>query len=203
MTEMELSPADKLGLEIMQKSAELTKLRKKEPAVEVSSYSFKTSEGDTELTALFAGRDKMLIIHNMGQGCRYCTTYADGINGILHHLEDAMSVVVVSKDPPEVQRRMAQDRRWKFRMASHGGGDYMAEQCKMAGYDNCPGAAVYELNQSKIMRRAQTPFGPGDMFSPVWPFLGLAGIGEADWTPQFHYWSRPQKLDDGGENVRD
>lgn len=203
MADADMSKADQLGLEIMQKSAELAKLRAAEPAVEVGDYKFKTAEGETSLAALFAGRDRLLVIHNMGEGCRYCTTYADGINGVLDHLEDAMSVVVVSKDAPETQRRMALDRGWKFRMASHGGGDYMKEQCKMAGYDNCPGAAVYERKNGKIMRRAQTPFGPGDFFSPVWPFLSLAGIGEAEWTPQFHYWSRPKKLDDGGENVRD
>ena len=203
MADPQMSEADKLGLEIMEKSAKLAELRKTEAPVEVSDYSFQTNEGETTLSGLFAGRDKLLVIHNMGQGCRYCTTYADGINGVIDHLEDAMAVTVVSKDPPEIQRRMALDRRWKFRMASHGGGEYMEEQCKMAGYDNCPGAAVYEMQDSKIMRRAQTPFGPGDFFSPVWPFLALAGMGEADWTPQFHYWSRPQKLDDGGENVRD
>ena len=203
MDDPQLSEADELGLEIMQKSAKLAELRKAEAPVEVSDYTFQTNEGQTTLSGLFAGRDKLLVIHNMGQGCRYCTTYADGVNGVIDHLEDAMSVSVVSKDPPETQRRMALDRRWKFRMASHGGGKYMQEQCKMAGYDNCPGAAVYERKGGKIYRRAQTPFGPGDFFSPVWPFLALAGIGEADWTPQFHYWSRPQRLDDGGENVRD
>lgn len=203
MAEIEMSEADRIGLEIMQKSAELAKLRKAEAPVAVDDYAFRTNEGETSLSALFAGRDRLLVLHNMGQGCRYCTVYADGINGVLDHLEDAMAVVVVSKDPPEAQRRMALDRGWRFRMASHGGGAYMDEQCKMAGYDNCPGAAVYERAGEAILRRARTPFGPGDFFSPVWPFLVLAGLGEADWTPQFHYWSRPQTLDDGGENVRD
>jgi len=186
MAERNLSEADQLGLEIMQKSAKLAELRKAETPVEVSDYDFITNDGTTTLSDLFAGRDKMLVIHNMGQGCRYCTTYADGINGVLDHLEDAMSVVVVSKDPPQTQRRMALDRGWRFRMASHDGGAYMDEQCEMAGFKNCPGAAVYKIDGGKIMRHAQTPFGPGDMFSPVWPFLGLAGMGEAEWTPQFH-----------------
>lgn len=207
MTENEISEIDRLGLEIMQKSAEIAKLRQAQSPVEILDYPFRTIEGATTLSALFGTRDKLLVVHNMGQGCRYCTTYADGINGVLDHLEDAMAVVVVSKDPPQVQRAMAKDRHWKFRMASHEGAAYMADQCKMAGYDNCPGAAVYEKSidqgNTKILRRAQTPFGPGDFFSPVWPFLSLAGLGEADWTPQFHYWSRPTKLDDGGENVKD
>ena len=113
-----------------------------------------------------------------------------------------MAVALVSKDPPEVQRRMALDRGWKFRMASHGGGAYMAEQCAMDAFANYPGAAVYERRGGRILRRGRTAFGPGDLYSPVWHFLGLAGLGEPDWTPQFHYWRRPETLDDGGENVR-
>ena len=53
------------------------------------------------------------------------------------------------------------------------------------------------------MRRGKAVFGPGDLYCPMWHFLALAGLGEADWTPQYHYWSRPATLDDGGENVRD
>jgi len=43
----------------------------------------------------------------------------------------------------------------------------------------------------------------GDLYCSIWPFLGMAGMTEADWTPQFKYWSRPQKMDDGGENLVD
>ena len=31
--------------------------------------------------------------------------------------------------------------------------------------------------------------------------LGLAGLGEGDWTPQYSYRLRPGKLEDGGANV--
>lgn len=143
------------------------------------------------------------MIHNMGQGCRYCTLWADGINGVLQHLEDAMAVALVSKDPPEIQRRMALDRGWKFRMVSHGGGRYMAEQCTMGKHANYPGAAVYQRKENKIVRCGRTAFGPGDLYSPVWHFLGLAGMSMSEWTPQYHYWRRPERLDDGGENIRD
>ncbi len=29
------------------------------------------------------------------------------------------------------------------------------------------------------------------------------GLIDAGWTPQFHYWRRPEYPEDGGENVRD
>lgn len=198
-----MTEAEKLEYEIMKKAQQLAALRRKEGDVEVSDYAFTTLNGETSLSNLFAGRDRLLMIHNMGQGCRYCTLWADGINGVLDHLEDAMAVALVSKDAPETQRKMALDRGWKFRLASHEGGAYMSEQCEMAGYSNCPGAAIYEMKDGTIVRRGRTAFGPGDLYSPVWHFLALAGLSESDWTPQFHYWRRPEKLDDGGDNILD
>ena len=197
-----MTEADELEREIMEKAQRLAALRREEAGIEVTDYSFRTLGGETSLSDLFAGRERLLMIHNMGQGCRYCTLWADGINGVLTHLEDAMAVALVSKDPPEVQRRMALDRGWRFRIASHGGGAYMAEQCAMGEYSNYPGATVYERRDGRILRRGRAAFGPGDLYSPLWHFLALAGLGEADWTPQFHYWRRPETLDDGGENVR-
>ena len=198
-----MTEAEQLEQEIMEKAQKLAALRRAEGETEVADYGFRALDGETRLSQLFAGRERLLMIHNMGQGCRYCTLWADGINGILEHLEDAMAVALVSKDPPDVQRRMALDRGWRFRTVSHGGGAYMSEQCAMGDYANMPGAVVYERRGDKIVRRGCTAFGPGDLYSPLWHFLGLAGLGEADWTPQFHYWRRPETLEDGGQNVRD
>ena len=33
--------------------------------------------------------------------------------------------------------------------------------------------------------------------------IDLARMSEADWTPQYSYWKRPAKLDDGGANLPD
>jgi len=196
-----MTDAERLEAEIMEKTARLAELRRADPAVEIRDYAFSTLDGETTLSAMFAGRERLLVIHNMGQGCRYCTTWADGINGVLRHLEEAMSVVLVSKDAPDVQRRLAEDRGWRLRMASHGGGPYMTEQS--IGEGNYPGAVVYEKRHGRILRRGRASFGPGDLYSPLWHFLALAGIGADDFTPQFHYWRRPQEMEDGGQNLRD
>jgi hypothetical protein len=37
----------------------------------------------------------------------------------------------------------------------------------------------------------------------MWNLLGMAGIGESNWTPQFKYWVRPAEMDDGDENLND
>lgn len=192
-----------LETQLMGMNDKIAKLRSELPKEVIQDYPFKTLEGEITLSECFSGKDKLLVIHNMGQACRYCTAYADGINGVLHHLENAMSVLFVSKDDPQTQRDMALSRGWKFRTASHQGGDYMKTRCAMQDYGNMPGAAVYGKENGQIVLIGQTYFGPGDFYSPIWPFLALGGIGGEDWTAQFRYWQPPKKLDDGGENRTD
>ena len=186
--------------QIFELTQQLNALRKDTAGAEVPNYQFETQSGNASLLDLFGDQQKLLMIHNMGQGCRYCTLWADGFNGFLPHLESAMAVVLTSKDDPTVQRRFANSRGWRFRLASHGG-DYIREQTAQGGVENMPGAVVYERDGNRILRRNSAVFGPGDLYCSLWSLLGLAGLSEADWTPQFNYWQRPAKLDDGGENV--
>ena len=182
-------------------TSELAALRKATEGEAIRNYEFETPTGNTTLLELFADKDRLLVIHNMGQGCRYCTLWADGFNGLLPHLESALSVVLVSKDPPDVQRTFANSRGWRFRLASHGGGDYIREQGVYGEAENYPGAVVYERNNGEILRKNACSFGPGDLYCAVWPLLGLAGLEE--FTPQYNYWKRPERLEDGGENILD
>ena len=198
---MSATEIQQLELEIRERMETLNELRKVNPGREVPDYTFKTLDGDVALRDLFGEQDRLLMIHNMGQGCRYCTLWADGFNGLLAHLESAMSVVLVSKDAPEKQRLFANSRGWRFRLASHGGGDYIREQSVMEGANNMPGAVLYERNGDSVIRKNGCIFGPGDIYCSMWSLLGLAGLGEPDWTPQYAYWQRPATLEDGGANV--
>lgn len=182
-------------------TTELFALRKANEAEPVRNYEFETGAGKTTLLDLFGDKDRLLVIHNMGQGCRYCTLWADGFNGLLPHLESALSVVLVSKDAPGVQRTFANSRGWRFRLASHGGGDYIREQGVYGEAENYPGAVVYERRIGDILRKNACSFGPGDLYCALWPLLGLAGLDE--FTPQYRYWRRPEQLEDGGESIRD
>jgi predicted dithiol-disulfide oxidoreductase (DUF899 family) len=200
MATTEISDLEK---QIFELKARLNKLRKSSSGSPVANYDFDTLQGKTTLLDLFGEHEQLLVIHNMGQGCRYCTLWADGINGILKHLESVMSVVLVSKDSPELQRRFANSRDWRYRLASHGGGAYIQEQSVMAGADNVPGVVVYERKAKEIFRRDYSVFGPGDDYCTMWSLLALAGRSDEDWTPQYIYWKRPEKMDDGGANLDD
>ncbi|MGF1720836.1 DUF899 family protein [Vibrio kyushuensis] len=201
MANSEIQALEQQIFELNMKLVELRKTNRFN--LEVPNYTFQTLNGDTSLLELFAENDKLLVIHNMGQGCRYCTLWADGFNGFVPHLESAMSLVLVSKDAPEVQRRFANSRGWLFGLASHSGGQYIQEQSVLEGQSNVPGAVVYERKGDKIFRQSACIFGPGDLYCSMWSLLGLAGLSASDWTPQYSYWKRPQQLDDGGENLKD
>ena len=152
---------EELEKELYEKTLQLHELKKHAERVEVRNYSFQTLTGKVTLNDLFAGQDTLLMIHNMGQGCRYCTVWADGINAFLPHLETAMSVVLVSRDDPALQRRMANERGWRFRTASHGGGDYIREQSTEPEQGNAPGVVCYQRVDGKILRLGGSSFGPG------------------------------------------
>lgn len=189
--------------QICELTLKLHELQKSNSGEVVENYVFDTQAGQTNLLELFGEHERLLAIHNMGQACRYCTLWADGLNGFLPHLESAMAVVLVSKDSPDLQRTFANSRGWRFRLASHGGGDYAREQTVQKGAINMPGAVVYERKGDDIVRKNAVTFGPGDLYCSMWNLLALAGLSEDGWTPQYSYWRRPDVLEDGGENLLD
>jgi predicted dithiol-disulfide oxidoreductase (DUF899 family) len=194
---------EKLSVQIFELTTKLHELQKTNGGSTIPNYPFETQHGRTSLLDLFGDQDTLMLIHNMGQGCRWCTVWADGFNGFLPHLESAMSVVLVSKDAPDVQRRFANSRGWRFRLASHGGGDYIQEQSTEAGVNNMPGVVVYQCSGETITRKNSAVFGPGDLYCSLWHLLALTGLGEGEFTPQFNYWRQPVQLDDGGANLPD
>jgi predicted dithiol-disulfide oxidoreductase (DUF899 family) len=189
--------------EIYEMSKKLAALRKAMEPEEVPDFTFQTITGPVKLSSLFAGKDVLFAIHNMGQACRYCTLWADGLNAFLPHLEDRFSVVLLSKDSPEIQQRFAHSRGWRFRMASHAGSTYPADQTVTPGEPDMPGIVCFIREGSKILRKNSAEFGPGDQFCGIWPILSLAGLSDGDWIPQYSYWKRPAKesMEDGGAEL--
>ena len=180
----------KTEAEIFALVQKLETLRKATAPVEVKQYEFQTLDGKVSLLDLFGEKDTLFAIHNMGQGCVYCTLWADGLNGLLPHLEDKFSVVLLSKDSPAAQRQFANSRQWRFRMASHGGGAYMTEQSVGKNGGNNPGVVCYKREGNRVFIKNRTPFGPGDLFCAQWHLLSLAGVGMEDWSAEYNYWKK-------------
>jgi predicted dithiol-disulfide oxidoreductase (DUF899 family) len=167
------------------------KMREIQAAVEpeaVAEYAFAVPDGTTRLSDLFGAKDDLFVIHNMGASCQYCTLWADGFNGIYEHLANRAAFVVCTPDAPDVQRRFAAARGWRFPMVSHQGTNFAADmgyRSESGGW--LPGVSVFRREGDRVARVADTGLGPGDDFCSLWHFFDLLPEGAGGWSPRFKY----------------
>ncbi len=74
--------------------------------------------GRSSFRPIFRGKNVLILIHNMGKQCRYCTMWADGFNGVYDHLADRAAFCVIFYEPPEIQKKFAISRGWCFPIVS-------------------------------------------------------------------------------------
>lgn len=156
--------------------AEIKDLQARRAAMPVGDYALTTSAGDAvRLSDLFGGKDDLILIHNMGFGCPYCTMWADGFNGIYPYIQTRAAFAVASPAAPEAQRKGAQWRGWTFPMVSAAGSTLFRDM----GFETddgapMPGTSVFHrAADGTVSRRMSAPFGPGDRFCSVFSFLDL------------------------------
>jgi predicted dithiol-disulfide oxidoreductase (DUF899 family) len=148
--------------------------------------------GPVRLSELFGGRSDLLLVHNMGSGCPYCTLWADGFNGTRAHLENRAAFVVCSPDPPPTQQRFAEARGWGFQMVQDPDGVFTREMGYLEERDgkrfHQPGVSAFHLEpDGRIRRVAHDAFGPGDPYCGTWHLFELLEGGVAGWQPRFRY----------------
>jgi predicted dithiol-disulfide oxidoreductase (DUF899 family) len=184
------SQIDELDYRIQQLNVEIAQLRRSRPAEEVEDYVFQDwNGGDISLSECFGEHDKLILIHNMGTACSYCTMWADGFTGLLPHFCSFAAFIVTSPDPPQVQQEFARSRGWKFNMYSAHDTSFIDDMGfldKKDGY--MPGASTFERkSDGHIYRLGRTEFGPGDNYCAVWHFLDLFPNGADGWEPKTSY----------------
>jgi len=151
---------------------------------DVPDYAFKDRGGNSvRLSELFGDHEQMVLVHNMGFSCSYCTLWADGFNGIWRHLESGAygnkaRFVLVSEDSPEKQAEGSEKRGWTFDMYTAAGTDFSADMGYKTERDGKhylqPGASIFHKDaDGKIRRHARTYFGPGDMYCSLFHFFSL------------------------------
>jgi len=166
------------------------KMRQLQATIEpeaVQDYSFESVEGPTRLSTLFGDKRDLFLVHNMGSSCPFCTLWADGYNGIYHHLASRAAFVVSSPDPPPVQKRFAESRGWRFPMVSHQGTSFAADMGYRSKTGWMPGISVFKRRRNRLLRVADTGFSPGDDFCPLWHVFDLLPEGAAGWKPKLRY----------------
>lgn len=168
----------------------LAALRRKLPPLEVPDYALHAADGSPlKLSAAFNERDEMLLVHNMGKGCVYCTLWADEFNGVCGHLADRCAFVLASPDEPAVMREFAASRGWKFRTLSTAG----TSLARDLGFEPEPGrrwpgvSALSRAADGTITRTSWAHFGPHDGFCGVWPLLDMLLRGGNGWQPKYAY----------------
>jgi predicted dithiol-disulfide oxidoreductase (DUF899 family) len=164
-------------------------LRRQRPAEEVGDYLLKHWSGaQVPLSHLFGGKQSLILIHNMGNSCSYCTMWADGFNGMFAHLSDRAAFAVTSPDEPAEQRAFAESRGWRFPMYSVQGTS-LAKDMGFESRDDglMPGVSIFQKSSGKIVRVNQAQFGPGDDFCPIWHFFELLPSGVDGWEPKDAY----------------
>jgi peroxiredoxin len=159
---------------------ELNELRHREAAMPVQDYVLKDFAGnEVPLSAAFGDRDQLVLIHNMGFACPYCTLWADGFNGLFPYVQKRAAFVLVSNDSPEKQRLGAEKRGWKMPMLSCEGTTLFEDlgftgESDSGGKGWWPGVStLVKHSDGSLSRHSKAFFGPGDEFCSVWRFFDL------------------------------
>jgi len=184
---------DTLQHEVELAKQRLIEARKRRPKEVVRDYVFKgVEDSEVRLSELFGDKDDLIVVHNMGTGCSYCTMWADGFTGLLPHLQNRAGFVVCSPDKAEVQRRFAAKRNWNFRMVSAYDNSFIQDmgfwQDSGPNPGPWPGVSTFHRDpDGTIYRVAKTGFSPTDDFCAVWPFLDMLEGGSNGWEPKYSY----------------
>ncbi|NNC96309.1 MAG: DUF899 family protein [Chitinophagales bacterium] len=177
-----------LYAEINERRQKIVDLRKEMPAEEIKDYTLKDFEGNgVKLSSLFRDTDELLVIHNMGKGCVYCTMWADGFNGLWEHIDDHVPFVLVSPDPPQVQKEFASSRNWQFPILSGHDSSFIEDLGFKTEKGYYPGVSALIRKDGKIYRKTYDYFGPGDYYNAAWHLFDLLPGNTDQWVPKYSY----------------
>ncbi len=177
-----------LEKEIEQKKNDLVALRQQLPPTPVENYELQNADGSTvRLSELFGEFDEMILIHNMGTGCSYCTLWADGFNSFLPYFRTKCAFVLTSPDPADKMAQFAKSRGWEYPIASIHGTTLAKDFDFTVGEGGTwPGVTTLKKHaDGTITRHARAFFGPGDDFCSLWHLLYLLPSGVGEWEPNY------------------
>lgn len=180
---------DKLQKEIIEKKKKLTELKKSLPEQKVKNYQFLTPDQQkVSLLDLFQDKEELIVIHNMGKSCPYCTMWADGFNGVYEHLIQKAAFVLSSPDSPEVIKEFATSRGWKFPIVSTRKTSFKQDLGFEKDGTYVPGVSTFRKDrEGNIYHHAKARFGPWDDYNIVWDLFDLLPSGSEDFVPKTNY----------------
>ncbi len=189
MTDL-LNRIESIEKDIAEKRKNLLELKRSIPPVKVQNYEFRANnDRSVKLSKLFLGHSELMIIHNMGKGCPYCTLWADGLNGMIHHLENRTGLALISPDDPAIQREFASGRGWRFSIISGTGSSFSKDMgFEKSDGEYMPGVLTFKKDSAgKLYRTGMDFFGPHDNYCALWHLFDLLPDGINNWEPKFSY----------------
>jgi len=183
---------EQLDREIAERRERLNHLKRQQAARPADGYSFVGANGAVGITDLFGEKDDLIVVHNMGRRCPYCTMWGDGLNGLAAHIQNRCALVVVSPDDPATQAEFAVSRGWRFPMVSDADGRFTRDMGYLIDQEGrsywLPGYSTFHRDADGAVRRVGSDFfGPGDMYCGAWPMFDMLLDGPGDWQPAITY----------------
>lgn len=181
---------EQIEKQIVELKERLSAARRKAPPERISEYTLRRLDGTAvRLSELFGDKTDLLLVHNMGRSCPYCTLWADGFQSLSEHLQSRAAVVIATPDEPEVARAFATGRGWRLPVVSTAGSSLTRD----LGYEPEPKkywpgvSALKKEPDGSITRRGKATFGPGDDFCSLWHLFDLLDGGAGNWEPRYVY----------------
>lgn len=173
-----------LEKQLMELKGRLSEARRRAEPQSVEDYVFETAAGTRRLSELFGDHSDLILIHNMGRSCNYCSLWADTLTGYADHLRQRCALVLVSGDSPKMMDETAMDRGWNFPLATDPDGRFSKDMGYFSdGYE--PGVSAFHKSaDGSIVRTGTSWFGPGDDFCPIWHMFDLFPNGANGWEPK-------------------
>jgi len=170
-----------LEAEIEARYNELSELRAKDEPLPLKDYDFTGPDGkNVRLSKLFGPHDSLILVHNMGRQCPYCTIWADGFSDSYHRVSQKTAFVVTSRETVEEQQRNIKERGWQFPMVSSRGNRILEDLGFLEGDTVYPGLAYFTRDEhGEILYHSKHVFGSGDQFGMLWHLFDLVN----KWDP--------------------
>jgi len=202
-------------IELLQQRERVAALRRAlPPGATIQDYEFlegpaSLDEGDApirpvRLSELFTAPDRSLVIYQFMFGkkqtkpCPMCTSWADSVNGIAHHLTQNIDLAIVAAADSATMRALARDRGWnRLRLVSAGSSTFkydLGSEDREGNQDST--VSVFSRDGNGVLRHsysAHPRMGPEikergiDLLNPVWHMLDLTPQGRGSWYAQLEY----------------
>ena len=105
------STIQELGMKLMEARANYRKAIQDAPNEPVEDWQLQNTDGSTvKLSQLFGDKTELLVVHNMGKHCNYCSLWADGFIGHANHIQERCAFVLCSNDDPQTVADFAKER---------------------------------------------------------------------------------------------